>query len=48
MEYARRALRILQATYGPDNPTTKIAAGNLAIFEEALAKRGEGARPGAD
>jgi hypothetical protein len=36
LEYTRRALRIFQATYGPENPQTRIVAGNLAVIEKAL------------
>jgi hypothetical protein len=35
-EYTRRALRIFQATYGPENPQTKRAARNHAEIEEAI------------
>jgi hypothetical protein len=36
LEYTRRALRILRATYGSENPVTKIVAVNLAVIEHAL------------
>jgi hypothetical protein len=36
LEYTRRALRILQETYGPENPLTKSAVRNLAFIEKAL------------
>jgi hypothetical protein len=48
LQYTRRALLIWQATYGPDNPATKISSRNLTILEEALAKRDDGTPPAAD
>jgi hypothetical protein len=42
LPYLQRALRILQATYGPDNPRTKTVSENLAILQQELAERGGG------
>jgi len=46
--YLQRALRIFQATYGPDNPQTKAVGANLATLQQALAKRGGNTPPAAD
>ncbi len=40
LEHARRALEILEGTYGSDNPLTRIAAKNLAALEKLIAGSG--------
>jgi hypothetical protein len=35
LSYTQRALKILQNSYGPDNPLTKRAAANLEHIKQA-------------
>jgi hypothetical protein len=36
LQYMQRALKILQNSYGPDNPTTKMVAGNVEQIRKAM------------
>ena len=37
LQYTRRALRILESTYGPENPSTQTVAANLRELERRSA-----------
>lgn len=39
LKYTQRALKIFSAKFGPDNPSTRTAAANLKVIEQAKAAR---------